>query len=1047
MLWIDLPKGDAVLVKGFRIDLQDVSGASNVILNALHSSISNLLYNLPDNVRMQSQWRVTSDYKAVLDDYKEATLAGADNDWTHFTRAETHARLSDHMQRAVLRREEHILWFSKHIETPISKVLSTTRRVEKHLSTLLEREEMAFGNLGRSLTQSLGSFANVIPLDDLDNFINYRDFLNPSLLNQDREVAAREFDPEASIQELVFRSDGVKVEAENASFHFGGNYQSIFAISRWPARVQPLSVMAITSLPFNDYVITTNILPKNTREEIEKEERLIERLEGDYASEKKRSLLTSKLKKERKVDELAGGYTRLFSAVQIIRVWDPSPEGLATKCESIKAAVSDMGAQYYHLTNTITARNLFYQTWPGNLYTSYRGYDIEAGNAALACLMPFTSTFTGILDGAEALFYGNSRNVVGFRSFAGSTPQHMLVLGGTGAGKSVAMNALLSQTEHLFERTIIIEEGFSYATYTQTLGVQPIVLQLDGELTLNYLDTNGLPLSSQHVGTAAALLLMMVGISDNQDVNRHRLGMLGEYLNKLYEDSAEDWFMSHPREVEDIQRLGYALEQLRIKHQPAGTTFLDSYLAFRELELDDPAEAAGFLASFGTEPILEWSKTRDGAQTTRSLVFTRFDHEDYRDLTHHSVFMSMRYGTFPHHDVDKIHLMADMLATWTRELGQRGKFFDGTSNIKLDAKVLHFELSLIPESAKDFKEAAGFLVNNVVRHIVMTDRRSARKRIIFEEAPRFFNVPGGDEIVSAAYATYRKYSAWLVTVAQQLSQIPDKLRPVLIGNSSIKMIFRQKSSADLELLRNELKLPPVTVDTIRNYPSPEHLPAHDRYSSFTYWTEANNRLVNGTVRIYASPEMLYLASSDGDVVEERREALANYDNILDGIQAEIANKELHKDEPPQAKKMLKLLSKISAVVPFAFLISLTVSCSTTATREAATYGLGAAGGGGLGYAASDGDPLWTGVGTAAGIGVAALSNNSADREINAATETGYIKGQGDATRQHYWMLQAMQDRQAAGAGTTNTYDVTVPAAVDDFGVRTVSRRATIRIDE
>jgi len=1047
MLWIDLPKGDAVLVKGFRIDLQDVSGASNVILNSLHSSISSLLYNLPDNVRMQSQWRVTSDYKEALDHYQESTLATAENDWTHFTRAEVHARLSEHMKRSVLRREEHILWFSKHVETPISKVLSTSKRVEKHLSILLEREESAFGNLGRSLQQSLGSFANVIPLDDLDNFINYRDFLNPSLLNQDREVAAREFDPEASIQELVFRSDGVKVEAENASFHFGGNYQSIFVISRWPARVQPLSVMAITSLPFNDYTITTNILPKNTREEIEKEEKLIERLEGDYASERKRSLLTSKLKKERKVDELAGGYTRLFNAVQVIRVWDQSPEGLATKCETIKAAVSDMGAQYYHLTNTITARNLFYQTWPGNLYTSYRGYDIEAGNSALACLMPFTSTFTGVLEGAEALFYGNARNVIGFRSFVGSTPQHMLVLGGTGSGKSVAMNALLSQTENIFDRTIIIEEGFSYATYTQTLGVQPIVLQLDGELTLNYLDTNGLPLSSHHVGTAAALLLMMVGVSENQDTNRHRLGMLGEYLNKLYEDSAEDWFMSHPRQVEDIQRLGYAVEELRIHHQPAGTTFLDSYLAFRELERDEPDEAAAFLASFEPARILEWSKSRDGAQTIRNLVFTKFEHEDYRDLTHNSVFMSMRYGTFPHHDAEKIHLMADMLATWTRELGQRGKFFDGISNIKLDAKVLHFELSLIPESAKDFKEAAGFLVNNVVRHIVMTDRRSSKKRIIFEEAPRFFNVPGGEEIVSAAYATYRKYSAWLVTVAQQLSQIPDNLRPVLIGNSAVKMIFRQKSSADLELLRNELKMPPVTVDTIRNYPSPEHLPAHDRYSSFTYWTEANNRLVNGTVRIYASPEMLYLASSDGDVVEERRIALARYDNILDGIQAEIANRELHKGGLTPAKKMSKLLTKISAVIAFAIITNLSVSCSSTTTREASTYGLGAVGGGGLGYAATDGDPLWTGVGTAAGIGVAALANKSADKEVIAAQETGYVKGQGDATRQHYWMLQSLQDRNPPGGGTTNTYDVTVPTAVDDFGVKTVSRRATIRIDE
>jgi hypothetical protein len=252
--------------------------------------------------------------------------------------------------------------------------------------------------------------------------------------------------------------------------------------------------------------------------------------------------------------------------------------------------------------------------------------------------------------------------------------------------------------------------------------------------------------------------------------------------------------------------------------------------------------------------------------------------------------MALRYGKMAHHNEKEINYLADMLGTWTRAIGQRGKFFDGLTNLNLNTRVLHFELSLVPESAKDFKEAAGFLLNNVIRHTIMTDPRSWKKRIIFEEAPRFFGVPGAEEIVASSYATYRKYACWLVTVCQQLSQIPAAIRPVLVGNSQVKVVFRQKSTTDLQLLATELKMPSVTIETIRNYPSPEHLPVNDRYSSCTYWAEETGKPINGTIRVYASPEMLYLASSDGDVFEQRQTALAQHSDTTEGIIAEVAKK-------------------------------------------------------------------------------------------------------------------------------------------------------------
>ena len=82
-----------------------------------------------------------------------------------------------------------------------------------------------------------------------------------------------------------------------------------------------------------------------------------------------------------------------------------------------------------------------------------------------------------------------------------------------------------------------------------------------------------------------------------------------------------------------------------------------------------------------------------------------------------------------------------------------------------------------------------------------------------------------------------------------------------------------------------------------------------------------------------------------------------------------------------------------------------------------------------------------------GIALAGMGNKLANKEIATAKSDGYALGQGDATRQHYWMLQSLQEGKNREYGVTNTYDLTIPANEDDFGVRTVSRKATVRITE
>ena len=116
LVWYDLPRGDALLAKGFRIELGDLSGASIDVLNSFHAAMTNLLFGLPDGVTLQSQWRVTSDYRDALEPYHAETVEKAGNRWTRFVREEFYYRLTEQMERGQLRREEHVLWFSQTCE-------------------------------------------------------------------------------------------------------------------------------------------------------------------------------------------------------------------------------------------------------------------------------------------------------------------------------------------------------------------------------------------------------------------------------------------------------------------------------------------------------------------------------------------------------------------------------------------------------------------------------------------------------------------------------------------------------------------------------------------------------------------------------------------------------------------------------------------------------------------------------------------------------------------------------------------------------------------
>ena len=107
---------------------------------------------------------------------------------------------------------------------------------------------------------------------------------------------------------------------------------------------------------------------------------------GDYASEKKISLLTVMEKKQKKIHALMQGQTIPFKALFVIRAWDKSKDGLNAKTGAIKNAINSMNsAQYFESNLPTTSKNLFFQTCsPGWTWGRYEHRKLYSEHCYLA---------------------------------------------------------------------------------------------------------------------------------------------------------------------------------------------------------------------------------------------------------------------------------------------------------------------------------------------------------------------------------------------------------------------------------------------------------------------------------------------------------------------------------------------------------------------------------------------------------------------------------------------------------------------------------------
>ncbi len=869
--------------KGFVIEPADLSAAAPEHLNAFQDQLALLLSCLHDKLRLQVQWFCDSDYRSELLRYRERTER-ATNAWTRRCRNERFVRYWQAMVDRRLRRQRLVLYFSRQIDTSPA-LIATAAGQHAHYDALVQEMTTEF-ELVRQMLANIFNGARITPMNDADHFRNCTTFLNPSLGARFDYDTLATFDPQLSIQENCWHSEANGLK-DGSGFWMDGFYHSVLVLNRWPKITHPGLVHRLTGLPLLDYNITVNIESLSPRAEISREEKAHDRLAGDFASEKRLSLLTAMEKKQKKIAALMHGHARPFNIEYIIRAWDQTREGLAVKMAAIKNAINGMnGAQYLECALPTTARKLLYQSWPGYPWGRYPHRKIYAETRYLADLLPFSATFTGHLDQAEALYEGTQRNLVGVTTFAGSggseTPQHAVLLGMSGAGKSVTVCDLLSQTEAFYDYTVIIEEGLSYEIYTRTVEptARPIIIQPDGDLTINYLDTHGLPLTAEQLASAMALVAKIAGVSNDEDKQLTREAQIAKYIMLLYEDVFEEWSRHNADRLLEIAR--HACTLAKLKRARTGTTTLDVFVDFRDLQRTNADLANQQLAEVTEEEALRFLKEPNTRREVRNLAFAYFTSSEYP--THRMLQELIQLDGSDSAAGD----LATRLMPWCAD-GNYGCLLDGASNISLTGKIAHFELGYIPEAAKLLRAVAGFLITNYTRQHIITMPRRLRKRNVYEEVARLLDIPGGEQIVKESYAQMRKFNCWNISIVQQYGRFKaSRIRSAVFGNSRQFFLMRQNDRADLEDMGHDIGLTELTKHAILSYPLPDQQTG-EKFAAFTYLHSDAQNPICGTVHNVVSPEMLYISGSSGAQFDQRAEALRGSNDVVATIAAATPN--------------------------------------------------------------------------------------------------------------------------------------------------------------
>lgn len=849
----------------FQVEVPVTENASLAFFNQSEAEFRAMLRLLKPGIRMQVAWSMDSDCSDALLHYYERTEAGRLNAFARRERHERFTRYSKAMERGELRFQRVSIYFSRQLTT------------KGDMTQVLEAESQGFDVLEAEIRGCFERLGGRVKRMKSELFSEMFRYCNPSQV-QSGDLT-KFYDPSRSLLANVLTGEG---NATDSGFFLDAKHVGVIAIRTLPQATCSGIILALTGLPIRDFGITANVALLDTSREIANEEKEITRLQRSLRGGGQQRAVTILEQRMQRVQKLAGNEEVPFEVQIIIRAWDETQHGLQTKLGILKAAVSRMQlAQSYAPTTPVSAKAYFFAGFPGWCWDSCRDFFHPIGDAPLANLLPISGS--PALGSAEALYDGANGGVIGINTFLGEegseSPQAALVCGKSGSGKSCFVIDLLTQTSAAgYSFTAILDNGLSYETYARTIdpNCEPVIIKPGGSVTLNYLDTKGLPLSSEHLVDVVGVAHLMAGRKLEEDADRLRRAVLSRCANDFCREFALDWLRNG--DGNRLLKVGRYAVALRKRDSGSGkVSLLETHRRFSEWASGNKAEAEKLLAG-----ISELEVRGTPISAILPLAFAFMSPEETATHTDFQEWLQLEaMGDSP--DRDEVAALATLLKPWCADEGIYGAIFDGINNVNFNGEVVHLELGQIPASAPDLRNLTSLIVTNQTRNELIRRPRDQRKRVVIEEVGSFLSIPGGEQVIREVFQTSRKYNTWVCAVAQQIQDLEGSLSS-LIGNIRLAFLMKQSSEQEVETLTRIFDLSEAAKEALSRFPEP----SREQGAPFLCWKSHGERPEIVTGFHVASPEMLFVSSSSGSHFERRKSALAGYDDLLGGILAEAA---------------------------------------------------------------------------------------------------------------------------------------------------------------
>jgi type IV secretory pathway VirB4 component len=868
--------------QGYKLQVPNMQSQSNGEKNSFADHVRRFLVSYEADTHLQFIFRRDSNYMSEIRAYDNDTRNLATNEWTRMVRNERTLRYLEGIKNRTLNRNHLYLFISKKFNKNPPR-LAGKARLEIFNRQILEEHARLFKEGANFAASSLGDYGRLVEMADLDYFALYRRWYNPSLAQEAECEDA--YLPFQSLTRQTWRS-GCR---GNRSFGFtmDNHYHQMLVLDRAPNKTYPGISDYLTRLDFQDYALVVNVRPISVGQEIDREENKLERIQSDYLAEGKYRLRNRMERLQEKLDALSRGDTFPFYMDFIIHVWASTETELLTRVGMVRDAVESMNRAQVGIPNLpTTAQNLFYQSTPGWAWGNYTFRELYMKDENLAHILPLSSTPTAQLEGAEVLFDGEDGGLVGIKFQIDGTPQNGTCIGRSRAGKSALICEILSQSECFFEFSFLIDEGDSYATYAQTMGTQSVIFSPDADITLNYFDTQGTPLTGQQLTFAKTLMSRMAGSAASEETLQVRQGLLAHYVQIAYQNAYRHWLSKDSGREHEIAKEALAVARYRKTFCPAGTEMLEAWADLKDWQMREPDKNREFTSQITEEEVTNFLKEPETRHLVMRHAFSHFTRTEFP--THSTLLQTMSVYREKSHNQETISNLCALLKEWSYQ-GSNGKLFDGYLNQDFKGKLTIFELGRISEAATHLKNLSGFLLSNYIRQHIVSLPRRFRKRVVFEEAARFMGIDGGEKVMSEMYAQLPKFNSWILSVVQQYGRFKEsKIANAVFGNSNQHYLLAQKSPEDVDDLGQRIDLPQIAKESILGHKMPQMIKTKPRYSSFTYYQVDERRPIIVNTRNISSPEMLYVSSSTPAEYDERQRVLKKYDSVLDGIVAEAA---------------------------------------------------------------------------------------------------------------------------------------------------------------